>query len=124
MSDSPRWCEACNAFGNHHTDRHPPETAITDIKRLHALVLAGKNASAERDDKIRELAGAEKCPTCDGTGDGSPAKWITLGWTSENLTTVACPDCNGTGQPPTQTAIATELGVSRQAIGQIVGKTG
>lgn len=116
MSDSPRWCEAYNAFGNHHTDRHPPETAIAEIKRLHALVLAGKNAATERDDKIRALAGAGKCPRCNGSGKVPSDD--SNGWLE------ACPDCNGTGQPPTQTAIASELGVSRQAIGQIVGKTG
>ena len=22
MADSPRWCATCNAYGEHHTDRH------------------------------------------------------------------------------------------------------
>ena len=22
MTDSPRWCAVCDAYGNHHTDRH------------------------------------------------------------------------------------------------------
>ena len=22
MADSPRWCEHCGAYGDHHTDRH------------------------------------------------------------------------------------------------------
>lgn len=22
-ADSPRWCEVCQAWGDHHTDRHP-----------------------------------------------------------------------------------------------------
>lgn len=88
--------------------------SLAEIKRLHALVLAGKNAATERDDKIRVLAGAAKCPRCKGLRTIIP-----IGEDKR-----PCPDCNGTGQPPTQTAIATELGVSRQAIGQIVGKTG
>lgn len=24
--DSPRWCTTCRKFGDHHSDRHPPET--------------------------------------------------------------------------------------------------
>lgn len=86
--------------------------SLAEIKRLHALVLAGKNAATERDDKIRALAGANVCPRCDGHG------------TLPIVGLPTCPECGGNGCPPTQTAIATELGVSRQAIGQIVGKTG
>lgn len=26
MIDSPRWCEVCKGWGDHHTDRHPSET--------------------------------------------------------------------------------------------------
>lgn len=22
MNDSPRWCETCGSYGDHHTDRH------------------------------------------------------------------------------------------------------
>lgn len=28
--DSPRWCETCQAWGDHHTDRHPVE--VTKVR--------------------------------------------------------------------------------------------
>lgn len=29
MTDSPRWCAVCNAYGDHHTDKHPSAPAVT-----------------------------------------------------------------------------------------------
>lgn len=26
--DSPRWCSHCNAYGDHHTDRHVPDPQV------------------------------------------------------------------------------------------------
>lgn len=31
-TDSPRWCATCNAYGDHHTERHPL-TGMTDNHR-------------------------------------------------------------------------------------------
>lgn len=30
LTDSPRWCDQCRSWGNHHTDRHPN---VADIIR-------------------------------------------------------------------------------------------
>lgn len=30
MTDSPRWCETCKAYGSHHTDRHEEHTKASE----------------------------------------------------------------------------------------------
>jgi hypothetical protein len=60
MADSPRWCDHCKAWGNHHTDRCPgkaadaPDTrkssAITDHPfRPRAIRSRGNDMSDGRD---------------------------------------------------------------------------
>jgi hypothetical protein len=34
MPDSPRWCEQCGAYGDHHTDRHPTQAARMSVIKL------------------------------------------------------------------------------------------
>lgn len=43
--DSPRWCEICRAWGNHHTDKHDP---TIQVRR-------------------------ERCPICGGFNPGDPS---------------------------------------------------
>lgn len=31
MADSPRWCEICKAYGDHHTDKHPAQEEVTAL---------------------------------------------------------------------------------------------
>lgn len=45
--DSPRWCETCQAYGDHHTDRHP------------AVVVPGEPTSINEMTKLWQLAEAE-----------------------------------------------------------------
>jgi hypothetical protein len=30
--DSPRWCKRCQAWGEHHTDRHPEPEQIMETR--------------------------------------------------------------------------------------------
>lgn len=51
MADSPRWCDRCQRWGDHHTDRHPapvPRRDEGDAERLADHRLAAQLAEQVR----------------------------------------------------------------------------
>lgn len=45
MRQSPRWCELCKTFGNHHTDRHAEDELASDVEVKSALAEARSKIS-------------------------------------------------------------------------------
>jgi len=83
---------------------------LARIRELHAQHLAGQDSRRDRNQAIRELAGAEVCPTCCGHG--------AMGEHPDDIE--LCLDCDGTGKPPTQAQIAHALGLSVEEVERIV----
>src|SRR4051794_30392635 len=40
MADSPRWCDHCGRYGDHHTDKHP---RLVDALELHETDCNGRS---------------------------------------------------------------------------------
>lgn len=58
-TDSPRWCVTCDAWGDHHTDRHP-FLSVSDIDRM--LVVT---ESPELSDGLLDLRNGERVATAE-----------------------------------------------------------
>lgn len=55
MADSPRWCETCNAYGDHHTDRH--EHMVNDAPLPEVFRINGVEHSVQDGVLMRRVAG-------------------------------------------------------------------
>ena len=49
MADSPRWCDNCKAYGDHHSDRHQPKADARErlVQRVAEAIHAASDHGQE-----------------------------------------------------------------------------